>query len=103
MCARIFPLVFFLSLYGCGMCILNNELKYSWLRKLLGFVWEAGIQVVELYLQSSVVSLEGRVAMGRPQDPHTPMLSHRKSMPGPGTGNKLRSFSVSSRMLPTWL
>lgn len=101
--AHVFPLVFFLSLCGCGMSILNNELKYIWLRKLLGFVWEAGIQVVELYLQSSVMSLEGRVAMGRPQDPHTPVLSHRKFTPGCGTGNKLRSFSVSSRMLPTRL
>lgn len=58
---------------------------------------------MELYLQSSVMSLGGRVAMGRPQDPHISVLSHRKFTPGPGIGNKLRSFSVSSRMLPTWL
>lgn len=86
------------------MTMLNNVPKHIWLRKLLGFVWEAGIQVVELYLQSSVVSLwEGGLAVRRPQDPHTPVLSHRKFMPGHVTGNKLRSFSVSSRMLPTWL
>lgn len=46
---------------------------------------------------------EGGLAMGRPQEPQTPVLSHRKFMPGYVTGNKLRSFSVSSRTLPTWL
>lgn len=61
-CACVFPVLFFLSLFGCGMSLLNNELKYTWLRKLLGSVWEGGIQVVELYLQSGVMSLRGRGA-----------------------------------------
>lgn len=37
-----------------GVVSLNNIRKHIWLRKLVGFVWEAGTQVVELYLQSSV-------------------------------------------------
>ena len=70
----------------------------------MGFIWEAGTQVVELYLQSSVMSLLGGLGHGgAPQDPHTPVLSHQKVMPVRISGNKLGSFSASSRMLRTWL
>lgn len=54
-CEYVFPLLLFLSLCGCGMSMLNNELKHIWLRKLLGFIWEAGIQH---RLWSCVYSLE---------------------------------------------
>ena len=68
--ACVFPVLFFLSLFGCGMSMLNNELKCIWLRKLLGSVWEGGTHVVELYLQSGVMPLGvGGLAMGRPPYP----------------------------------
>lgn len=69
----------------------------------MGFVWEAGTQVVKLYLQPSVMSLLGVLGRGGPQDPRTPVLSHQKVMPVHVTGKKLGSFSASSRMLPKWL
>lgn len=69
----------------------------------MGFVWEAETQAVELYLQPSVMSVLGGLGHGGPQDPHTPVLSHQKVMPVHVAGKKLRSFSASSRMLPTWL
>lgn len=69
----------------------------------MGFVWEAGMQVVELYLQPSVMSLLGGLGRGGPQDPRTPVLSHQKVMLVHVAGKKLGSFSASSTMLPTWL
>lgn len=45
----------------------------------MGFVWEATTQGVELYLQSSVMSLLG--GLGCRDPPQTSVLSYQKVMP----------------------
>lgn len=81
-----------LSLSGCCVPMINDVPKHIWLRKLMDFVWEAATQVVELYLQSSVMSLLG--GLGCRDPPKTSVPSYQKVMSMHVTGNKFRSLCL---------